>query len=151
MATSVTNAPPVVEEKAAQQVAAWSAILVLAATVKVLSAERARVAEPKEASVAKRLVEFGISAVPKRTAVPAGEERISFIETRLFTTGKTEMNPVLLSAGSPFTVVISAVESLLKKVWDTVFVGPTGGVVWLRLKARKEVSRGVRPLVGHIE
>lgn len=138
-------------ENVAQQVAFWSAIFVDAETVAILEEERERVAEPKEASVTKMLFEFGMSAVPKRTAVPEGEERISSVETALLTTGKTERKPVLLTAGFPFTVVRRAVESALKKVCDTVLVGPTGGVVWLMLKTRSSVSRGVRPLVAHIE
>lgn len=32
-----------------------------------------------------------------------------------------------------------------------MLVGPTGGVVWLMLKARREVSSALRPLVGHME
>ena len=91
-------------------------------------ADMARVAEPKEASVTNMLFELGISAEPKRTAVPAGEERTSWVETELFTTGKMERNPVLLTVGSPFTVVMRALESALKKVCETVLVGPTGGV-----------------------
>lgn len=90
-----------------------------------------KVALPNEASVTKiSEEEFGRRAVPKRTAVPAGEDRVSVLEdTALFTTGKTDRKPVLFFVGSPLTVVMSIVESLLKKVWETVFNGPTGGVV----------------------
>lgn len=82
----------------------------------ILPEEMARVAAPKEASVMKMSLELGIKAVPKRTAVPAGEERTSSAETELLTTGKTERKPVLLTVGLPLTVVRSAVESALKKV-----------------------------------
>lgn len=58
---------------------------------------------------------------------------------------------MLLTVGSPLTVVMRAVESALKKVWETVFVGPTGGVVWFMSKARREVSSAVRPVVEHME
>jgi hypothetical protein len=60
------------------------------------------------------------------------------------------MKPVLLTAGFPFTVAIKTEESALKNTWETVLVGPTGGVVWLRLKTRRDLSRGVRPAVGSI-
>ena len=83
----------------------------------ILSAEIASVAEPNDASVTKiLLLELGIKAAPKSTAVPAGEERISCVETALLITGKMERKPVLLTAVSPFTVVRSAVESALKNV-----------------------------------
>tara|TARA_R110002060_G_scaffold64973_2_gene73966 strand:- start:159 stop:470 length:312 start_codon:yes stop_codon:yes gene_type:complete len=91
--------------------------------------DRDNVALPNEASVTKMSEEFGKRAVPKRTAVPAGEERVSVCDTALLTTGKTERKPVLFFVGSPFTVVMSIVESLLKKVCETVFNGPAGGVV----------------------
>lgn len=144
-ATSVTKALLVTSEMAAQQVAFWSAILVDADTVAMLAAERESVALPKDASVTKRLFELGIKAVPNRTAVPAGEDWMSWVETWPLTTGKTERKPVLLTVGSPFTVVMSEVESALKKVWETVFSGPFGGVVCPRLKGRRTVSRGFRP------
>lgn len=32
-----------------------------------------------------------------------------------------------------------------------MFVGPTGGVVWLMLKALRDLSSAVRPLVVHME
>lgn len=115
-ATSVTKALFVTSEMAAQQVAFWSAVLVDADTVAMLAAERESVALPNDASVTKMLFELGISAVPKRTAVPAGEDWMSCVETWPLTTGKTERKPVLLTVGSPFTVVRSAVESVLKKV-----------------------------------
>lgn len=150
-ATSVTNALPVTSENAAQHVAFWSVMGVDAETVAMLEDDKERVAEPKEASVTKMEFEFGISAVPKRTAVPAGEERTSCVETALLTTGKAERKPVLLTVGSPFTVVRRAVESALKKVCDMVLVGPTGGVVWLMSNARRDVSSGVRPFAAHIE
>lgn len=118
----------------------------------VLLGERERVAAPKEASVTNREEEeLGISAVPKSTAVPAGDERISVVETVLLMTGKMDRNPVLLTVGSPFTVVMRAEESALKSVWETVLKGPEGGVVWLMANARREVSRGERPFVEHME
>lgn len=144
-ATSVTKALLVTSEMTAQQVAFWSAILVDAETVAILAAERESVALPKDASVTKMLFELGIRAVPNRTAVPAGEDWMSCVETWPLTTGKTERKPVLLTVGLPFTVVMSAVESALKKVWETVFSGPIGGVICPRLKGRRAVSRGFRP------
>lgn len=128
-ATSVTKAVDVSGEKVAQHVATWSRILVEEDTVAILEDERERVAAPKDASVTKSSEVLGRRAVPKRTAVPEGEERVSTVETVLFSTGKTERKPVLFIAGSPFTVVNRAVDSALKNVWDTVFNGPTGGVV----------------------
>jgi hypothetical protein len=71
---------------------------------------------------------------PNSTAVPAGELRVSVVERRAvplrrdFSTGKTDKKPVLFTVGSPFTVVNSAVSSAEKKAWETVLVGPTGGV-----------------------
>lgn len=125
----MTNAVPVMSEIVAQQVAIWSAILVDAETLAMLEDEKERVAEPKEASVTKRLLELGIRAVPNRTAVPAGEELIGIVDTALLATGKTDRKPVLFFVGSPFTVVIRADESELKKTWETVLSGPDGGVV----------------------
>lgn len=116
----------------------------------MLEEDNESVAEPNDASVTKMLLEFGIRAVPKRTAVPAGLDLTSCVATDPLTTGKTERKPVLLTAGLPFTVVSNAVESALKNVCETVLVGPTGGVLWSMLKARREVSSGVRPL-EHIE
>jgi len=72
---------------------------------------------------------FFRSAVPKSTAVPAGDERVSFIETAPLATGNTERKPVLLTPGFPLTVVRRAEESALKNVWETVLSGPLGGVV----------------------
>lgn len=40
--------------------------------------------------------------------------------------------------GSPLTVVNRVPSSPEKKTWETVFVGPTGGVVWPRAKGRRE-------------
>jgi len=82
----------------------------------MLWALSASVADPNEASVMNMLLELGIKAVPNRTAVPAGEDWMSLVETLPFSTGKTERKPVLFTAGLPFTVVRSAVESALKKV-----------------------------------
>jgi len=127
-ATSVTNAVPVRSEKVAQHVAFWSAIFVRATTLATLLESSERVAEPKDASVTKISL-FCNSAVPKSTAVPAGEERVSAVETAPSTIGNTDRKPVLLTAGFPFTVVIRAEKSLLKKVCETVFSGPLGGVV----------------------
>jgi len=87
-----------------------------ATTLAMLFASKASVAEPNEASVTKMLVEFGSSAVPKSTAVPAGEERVSVIETAPLTTGKTERKPVLSTPGFPLTVVRRAESSALKNV-----------------------------------
>jgi len=81
--------------------------------------------------------------------VPFGLERVSFIESLvdmldivpphevefvplLPSTENTLKNPVLLTAGSPFTVVNSIVWSSEKNVVETVFVGPTGGSLCLR-------------------
>lgn len=94
----------------------WPAILVDADTVAMLAAERKSVALPNEASVTKMFFELGIKAVPKRTAVPAGEDWMSWVETRPLTTRKAERKPVLLTVRSPFTVVRSAAQSALKKV-----------------------------------
>lgn len=120
-------------------------------TVATFEDDKESVADPNEASVTKMSFEPGIRAVPNSTAVPAGEERVSWVETVPLRTGKTDKNPVLLTAGLPLTVVSRAVSFSLKKVCDTVLVGPTGGVVWLTLKGRSSVSRGVRPLVLHID
>jgi hypothetical protein len=129
-------------------VAFWSVILVDAATLAMLFAFNERVAEPNEASVTKISFELGNSAVPKSTAVPEGEERVSVVETAPLATGKTERKPVLLTAGFPFTVVNIAEESALKNVWETVLSGPEGGVVWFRANGRSAVSSGERPVVG---
>lgn len=75
-ATSVTNALFVTSEIVAQQVAAWSKILVDADTVAMLEDESDRVADPNEASVTNNWL-LGNGALPKRTAVPAGDERVS--------------------------------------------------------------------------
>lgn len=95
----------------------------------MLFASSERVAEPNEASVTKMLFEFGRSAVPKSTAVPAGDDRVSCIETAPLATGNTERKPVLLTGGFPLTVVRRAESSALKNVWETVLSGPLGGVV----------------------
>ena len=63
----------------------------------------------------------GMTAEPKRTAVPAGELRTSFVDrapqpSRPEVTGKTERNPVLLTAGLPLTVVKRTDSSSEKKV-----------------------------------
>ncbi len=57
-----------------------------------------------------------------------------------------ERKSVLLTVELPFTVAMSAVESALKKVWETVFSGPFGGVVCPRLKGRRAVSSGFNPV-----
>lgn len=118
--------------------------------VAMFADERDNVAAPNDASVTKRSDELGRRAVPKRTAVPAGDERVSVFETTLFSTGKTERKPVLFFVGSPFTVVMSIVESPLKNVWETVLSGPTGGVVWFNSNGRRQVSSGVRPSFADI-
>ena len=101
---------------------------------------------PKEASVAKTELVPGMLTLPKRTAVPGGELRVSVVETlQSAETGKTDMKPVLLTVGSPLTVVMRAVSSLLKNVSATELVGPAGGVVWLRSKGRR-VSMAERPV-----
>jgi len=91
-------------------------MLVFATTLATFFASSERVAEPNDASVTKILFEFGNSAVPKRTAVPAGDDRVSVIETVPLVTANTERKPVLLTPGSPFTVVMRAEESALKNV-----------------------------------
>lgn len=95
----------------------------------MLLAEIESVAEPNDASVTKIFLEFGSSVTPKRTAVPAGELRISDVETVPLDMAKDERKPVLLTVGLPLTVVRRAVESVLKKTCDTVFNGTVGGVV----------------------
>lgn len=77
---------PVSSEKAAQHVAFWSMILVEENVLAMLEDDRERVAAPNDASVTKIFEEFGRRAVPKRTAVPAGEERVSVWDTILFST-----------------------------------------------------------------
>jgi hypothetical protein len=57
-----------------------------------------------------------------------------------------ERKPVLFTIGFPFTVVMRAVESALKNVWEIVLNGPLGGVLWPSGIGRCAVSRGVRPL-----
>lgn len=114
--TSVTNAVPVTSENVAQHVAAWSVILVDVETEAMFEDDRESVAEPKEASVTKMSFELGRRAVPNRTAVPAGEDLTSCISTDPLVTGNTDKKPVLLTVGSPFTVVRRAVESALKNV-----------------------------------
>ena len=102
-----------------------------------------RTAPPKEASVTKTDDVPGTFAEPKRTAVPAGELLISVVarEAVFFqgwlSTGKTEKKPVLLTAGLPFTVAKRRDSSSEKNTCETVFVGPTGGVVWMRPNDRK--------------
>lgn len=150
-ATSVTKAVLVRGEKVAQQVAAWSAILVWVRAVSWDCGERESVVAPKEASVARRVGgwELGIRTLPKRTAVPAGEDRMSFLAGQPFASmGSTETKPVVLVAGLPFTVVMRAEASALKRAWETVLVGPMGGVVCPRSKvARRDCESGVRPVL----
>lgn len=59
---------------------------------------------------------LGITALPKRAAVPRGEERISLDWGQEPWIGSTEMKPVifLFTTGFPLTVVISADASALK-------------------------------------
>jgi hypothetical protein len=81
--------------------------------------------------------------------VPLGLERVSFVESMmdipgialphevefvplLPSTENTLKKPVLLTVGSPFTVVNSIVWSSEKNVIETVLVGPTGGSLCLR-------------------
>lgn len=45
--------------------------------------------------------------MPKRTAVPDGEERVSVWDTVPLMTGNMDRKPVLFFVGSPFTVVKS--------------------------------------------
>ena len=112
----------------------------------LLFTEMSMISAPKDASVARTEFVPGMLTLPKRTAVPGGEERVSAVDrVPAPVMGKMDMNPVLLTAGSPFTVVMRAVSSLLKNVSATLFVGPTGGVVWLRAKGRR-VSMAERPL-----
>lgn len=150
--TSVTKAVWVSGEKAAQQVAAWSAIVVRERAVNCwVCAERESVVAPKEASVARRVwaVESveGMITLPKSTAVPLGEERMSFAAGQPFASnGRTEMKPVVLVAGLPFTVVMSAEASALKRACETVLTGPTGGVDCARSKVvSMDCESGVRP------
>lgn len=84
--------------------------------------------------------------MPKRTAVPEGEDLVSVVETWPLVTGNIERNPVLFFVGSPLTVARSMVESELKNTCETVFKGPDGGVVWFIANDRRVVSRGVRPV-----
>lgn len=91
--------------------------------------ERERVVAPKEASVARKVVVavvvafldgwiplLGITTLPKRAAVPRGEERTSLDWGQDPWIGSTEMKPVLFlfTTGFPLTVVISADASALK-------------------------------------
>ena len=57
----------------------------------------------------------------------------------------TEMKPVLLTVGSPLTVVMSAVESAVKNVSPIPLRGPVGGLTCPRLKGRR-VSKLSMPL-----
>ena len=140
-ATSVTKPVPVTGEMVAQHVAFWSASLAVALVEAVLFPEISITRAPKEASVARTEFVPGILTLPKRTAVPGGEERVSAVERDFApfapVIGKMDMKPVLLTVGSPFTVVMRVVSSLLKKVSATEFVGPTGGVLWLRANGRR--------------
>lgn len=130
----MTKTVRVVGEKAAQQVALWLAMGVWERVVMCwLESERERdkVVAPKEASVARKVVvvvvvvvfwdrglpPLGITTLPKRTAVPGGEERMSLDAGQEPWIGSTEMKPVLflLTTGFPLTVVISADASALKK------------------------------------
>lgn len=112
----------------------------------VLSLEStARTAAPKEASVTKSEVLPGIAAEPNRTAVPAGELRVSVVDRvviappqgDLALTGNAEIKPVLFAGGLPLTAVKRTDSSPEKKTWETVLNGPTGGVVWPRPNGRR--------------
>lgn len=149
--TSVTKTVLVRAEKAAQQVAAWSAIGVRVSEENwFVTEERESVVAPNEASVASMVVaeEVGIIALPKRTAVPLGEERMSFCAGQpLASKERTETKPVVLVAGLPLTVVMRAEASALKREWETVLTGPTGGVDWARSKvARRDCESGTSPV-----
>jgi hypothetical protein len=144
MPTSVTNALPVAPEMVDQQVALWSTIVWFATRVTwLVVGSRERIAAPKEASVTKMLEVEGMGTEPNRTAVPGGELRVSVVErlaapqAEAPVTEKTERKPVVLTAGSPFTVVRRRDSSWEKKVCETVFVGPTGGVLCWRSKGRR--------------
>ena len=56
--------------------------------------EREMVAAPKEAAVAKRVFVPGTTALPKRTAVPAGEERASLSAGQPSVMGSMDRKPV---------------------------------------------------------
>jgi hypothetical protein len=110
--------------------------------------------------------EPGTMAEPKRTAVPSGDDRCSSrerldadccarpLEPRTGCwqswTGKADKKPVLFTAGSPFTVVKSVISSSEKKTCETVFVGPTGGVLCPRSKGRRS-SMGPSPRAVNCE
>src|SRR5437868_4901144 len=77
--TSVTNAVLVTGLIATQHVADWPATTPFPLTVKAAALVFPPVvstAAPKDASVTKRSSEPGIGSEPKRTAVPAGDDRI---------------------------------------------------------------------------
>jgi len=146
IATSVTKAVFVKLEIVDQHVARWSGMVNLEVRVEESVGEMERMPAPKEASVVKILggLAPGMTWEPKRTAVPGGLDRVSFVESLgdmppIFeaqeslaivsppSTAKTLRNPVLLAIGFPFTVVKSRLWSSEKNVCETVFVGPTGG------------------------
>lgn len=108
----------------------------------------ARTAAPKEASVTKSEVLSGTTAAPNRTAVPAGELRVSLVErleiappqAETGLTENAEIKPVLFAGGLPLTDVNKTDSSLEKKAWETVLNGPTGGVAWPRPNGRRASS-----------
>lgn len=126
----------------------WSAMAVRATDVSFcVCAESDSVVAPKEASVASTVCVSGITTLPKSTAVPAGEERMSFAAGQPeASNGRTETKPVLFLVGSPLTVVRRAEASALKKVCETVLEGPTGGMDCERAKVVSWLlEMGVRP------
>ena len=113
----MTKPVPVAGEMVAQHVAFWSASLAVALVAAVLFSEISIMRAPKEASVARTEFVPGILTLPKRTAVPGGEERVSAVERDFApfapfapVIGKMDMKPVLLTVGSPFMVVMRAVS-----------------------------------------
>lgn len=156
--TSVTKAVRVRAENVAQHVAVWPAMVVFVRLENSNEGERESVVAPKAASVANSTGGLlreerldGMMTLPNRTAVPLGEERMSGVTGQASWIGRTETKPGFLVVGSPFTVVMSAEASALKRVWETVFKGPTAGVDCPISKVVRSLSEsGVRPVLAEV-
>ena len=113
-----------------------------------------RRATPKLASVTSN--ESSVMKLPpKSTSRSDGDDTTAVEDILPSTTGQTKKVEGVggFVPGLPFTTAKSAVDAGLKKIFDAVPGGPTGGVVWFRAGKieRGALSNTVSPFLWSVE